>query len=105
MEKIVIYNVDIYILMIAFVILFCLYQVPHKFIKSSGLGSSSFQFFSPMTKKLGMMKLPQMISETKRRMNMMFMKLRLRPINKSLTRITKAKMNPVMVMDLNKKKT
>ena len=60
----------------------------------------SFQLFSPILKKFGMMKLPQMISNIKMMVNIMFMKLRFLPIIKSLKRITQARRNPDMANDL-----
>ena len=47
-----------------------------------------------------MMKLPQMISNIKMMVNIMFMKLRFLPIIKSLKRITQARRNPDMANDL-----
>ena len=69
---------------------------------SLGFGSSSFQFFSPMRKKLGMMKLPQMISKMNKMTNMMFIKLRFFPIRNNLTRMTQASMKPTIANDLKK---
>ena len=75
------------------IILSGLYQFPHKFRTFLGSGSERM-FFSPKSKKFGIMIAPKITSAAKTFTNITLMKFSFLPIESSLIRIVRDKASP-----------